>query len=32
MGPNVTVTDNENGSSRQKYNGNAYMITAEVKF
>jgi hypothetical protein len=29
---NVTVTDNENGSSRQKYNGNAYMITAEVKF
>ena len=29
---NVTVTDNETGSSREKYNGIAYMLTAEVKF
>ena len=29
---NVTVTDNEDGSGREKYNGNAYMLTAEVRF
>ena len=34
---NATITDNEKGvngtaSDRQKYNGTAYMITAEVKF
>ncbi|NPA65304.1 MAG: hypothetical protein GXO11_00325 [Epsilonproteobacteria bacterium] len=29
---NATVTDNEEGSSREKYNGTAYMITAEIKF
>lgn len=29
---NVDVTDNEKGSSRENYNGIAYMLTAEVKF
>jgi len=29
---NATITDNEVGSDREKYNGNAYMVTAEVKF
>ena len=29
---NVTVTDNEEGSGREEYNGNAYMLTAEVRF
>ena len=29
---NAVVTDNEEGSSRQKYNGTAYMVTAEIKF
>jgi len=29
---NVTVTDNEAGSSREANNGTAYMVTAEVKF
>ena len=29
---NVTITDNESGSAREKYNGIAYMLTTEVKF
>jgi hypothetical protein len=29
---NATVTDNENGSDREKYNGTAYMLSAEIKF
>jgi len=29
---NVIVTDNEAGSDRQKYNGTAYMFTAQVEF
>jgi len=29
---NTTVTDNEKGSAKEKYNSTAYMITAEVKF
>jgi len=29
---NVDVTDNETGSSREKYNGIAYMLTAQVEF
>jgi len=29
---NAIVTDNEKGSDREKYNGVAYMLTAEVKF
>ncbi|EDZ63438.1 hypothetical protein SMGD1_1627 [Sulfurimonas gotlandica GD1] len=29
---NAIVTDNEAGSDREKYNGVAYMLTAEVKF
>jgi len=29
---NATITDNDTGSAREKYNGTAYMITAEVKF
>jgi len=29
---NVDVTDNEAGSNREKFNGIAYMLTAEVKF
>ncbi len=29
---NVTITDNETGSSREKYNGTAYMLTAQVEF
>ena len=29
---NAIVTDNKAGSSREKYNGVAYMLTAEVKF
>jgi hypothetical protein len=29
---NATITDNENGSDREAYNGVAYMLTAEVKF
>ena len=29
---NATVTDNEDDSSREKYNGTAYMITTQVKF
>ncbi len=29
---NVDVTDNEKGSGREKYNGTAYMLTAQVEF
>jgi hypothetical protein len=29
---NVDVTNNEDGSDREKYNGVAYMLTAEVRF
>jgi len=29
---NVTVTDNEAASSRETYNGTAYMLTVEIKF
>ena len=29
---NVDITDNEAGSNREKYNGTAYMVTAEVRF
>jgi len=29
---NVDITDNEAGSNREKFNGVAYMLTAEVKF
>jgi len=29
---NIDITDNEDGSSREKFNGVAYMLTAEVKF
>ena len=29
---NTTITDNEEGSSREKENGAAYMLTAEIKY
>jgi len=29
---NVDITDNDDGSSREKYNGTAYMLTTQVKF
>ena len=29
---NVDISDNASGSSREKYNGTAYMVTAEIKF
>ncbi len=29
---NVDITDNEDGSPREKYNGTAYMLTAQVEF
>ena len=29
---NVTITDNEDGNGREKYNGAAYMLTAQVEF
>jgi len=29
---NVDITDNEDGSGREEYNGVAYMLTAQVKF
>jgi len=29
---NIDITDNDAGSSRESYNGTAYMLTAQVKF
>jgi hypothetical protein len=29
---NATITDNEEGNTREKYNGVAYMLTAQVEF